>query len=262
MVTLGNNEIYCMDCLEGMQLMEDESVNIVITSPPYWNQKSYAFWLKYEYYLDSVQKWLVEIYRLLEAGRHCFWVIPDKLPFPPAVSGEKERNYLPIYGDTEAIASSVGFVCEFPIIWKKPHGSQKMFGSFPYPPTTIHTPMTERICVWRKPGSYRKRDKSTKESSRYGKEDWVSCAQDLWEINPETNVDHPAPFPIEIPRRILKLWSFMGDVVLDPFIGSGTTALAARNLARSYIGFESKGEYVEIANLRLAQLELYWPGVS
>lgn len=167
------NHIHHGNCLAILPKIPDEEINIIITSPPYWNQKEYSFWPTYDAYLGSVALWIKELYRVLDCGRHCFWVIPDKLPYPPRENGTDERLYLPVYADTERIAAQCGFVCEFPIIWKKPHGSQKMFGSYPYPPTVIHTPMTERICVWRKPGKYQHPGKERKSYSKFSKEQWV-----------------------------------------------------------------------------------------
>jgi len=124
-----------------------------------------------------------------------------------------------------------------------------MFGSYPYPPTVIHTPMTERICVWRKTG---KPDLSSKgDDSKFSKEQWVDWAQDLWEIRPETSVDHPAPFPIELPWRIITLWSFVNDTILDPFAGSGTTGVACVQTGRNFIGIERDNDYVALANSRI-----------
>jgi len=171
------------------------------------------------------------------------------LPYPPRENGGTERLYLPIYADTEGIAARVGLVPEFPIIWKKPHGTRKMFGSYPYPPTTIHTPMTERICVWRKPG--KPALPADKTPSAYTKEQWVGWAQDLWEIAPETSGIHPAAFPEEIPRRIITLWSFVNDTVLDPFMGSGTTCVVAKRLNRSYVGIEENSSFFAIAQDRV-----------
>lgn len=231
--------------------MSRQPVDIVVTSPPYWNQKSYAHWPCYSDYLGDVAIWIEGIAEVLRPGRHCFWVIPDKLPWPPRENGSKERLYKSVYSDTEKIASDAGFICKYPIIWKKPHGTQKMFGSYPYPPTVIHTPMTERICVWRKPGKYPRPDKRIKVKSKFSKEQWVDWAQDLWCINPETNSGHPAPFPEELVERILTLWSFKDDLVLDPFIGSGTTGAVATRMARRFIGFDIHQEYVDMANARV-----------
>ena len=238
------------DCLDVMRQMPDGCVDLVVTSPPYWNQRSYSFWPTYGDYMEDVSLWVGEVAQILKPGRHCFWVIPDKLPWPPKENGTRERLYMPIYADTERCASEAGLVCEFPIVWKKPHGTQKMFGSYPYPPTIIPTQMTERICMWRKPG---KPDLSRKsDESRFTKEQWVTWAQDMWEINPETSIDHPAPFPEELVNRVVTLWSFVSDLVFDPFMGSGTTAVAAKKLGRHYFGCDINPEYVRLANERVA----------
>jgi len=248
------------DCLDEMGNLPENSIDLVVTSPPYWNQREYSFWPTYQDYLNDVDKWVEQVSIVLKPGRHCFWVIPDKLPWPPKENGTRERLYLPIYADTEAIAAKHGLIPKFPIIWKKPHGTQKMFGSYPYPPTVIHTPMTERICIWRKPGKPDLSKKSDK--SKYTKEQWVQWGQDLWEIGPETNVrDHPAPFPLEIPTRILVLWSFVGDTVLDPFMGSGTTGVACVEMGREFVGIELDAGYFDQAQKRIEaakvqQLEL------
>ena len=243
------NTIVVGDCLDVMADMSDGCVDIVVTSPPYWNQRSYSYWPTYQDYMDDVSTWVFEIARVLKPGRHCFWVIPDKLPWPPKENATPERLYMPVYADTESCAAKTGLVCKFPIIWKKIHGTQKMFGSYPYPPTVIHTPMTERICVWRKKG---KPDLSRKSpDSKFSKERWVDWAQDLWQVNAETNVNHPAPFPQEIVERILTLWSFVGDLVFDPFMGSGTTAIAADRLGRRFYGCDISAEYVDLALKRL-----------
>ena len=243
---MSNVQLYHGDCLEVMKTLPDECIDLIVTSPPYWNQRDYSYWPHYEYYMNDVALWVNECARLLRPGRHCFWVIPDKFPWPPRENGTRERLYLPVYADTERCADKAGLVCEFPIIWKKSHGTRKMFGSYPYPPTTIHTPMTERICVWRKPG---KADLAHKgPESKYTKEEWVNWGQDLWKINPETRLkkNHPAPFPVEIPQRIIRLWSFVGDIVLDPFCGSGTVGVACKKLSRKFIGIDISKDYLEI----------------
>lgn len=228
----------------------NKPVHTIITSPPYWNQKEYSYWPSYEDYLKDVYRWVLKCYFLLEPGRHCFWVIPDKIPYPPKENGTDERLYLPIYSDTERIAANCGFVCKYPIVWIKPHGTQKMFGSYPYPPTTIHTPFTERICVWRKPGKYKPR--ADKEKSKYTKGTWVQYARDAWNIHTVSDPHHPAVFPIEIPARILLLWTFQGDNILDPFAGSGTTLRAAYIHKRNAIAVEPN--YYDLLKSRTEKL--------
>jgi len=174
-------------------------------------------------------------------------------------NGTNERLYMPVYADTERIAADSGLIPKFPIVWKKPHGSQKMFGSYPFPPTIIHTPMTERICVWRKPGKANLSSKT--QESIIKKSEWVDWAKDVWEVNPETSIYHPAPFPVELPLRAVTLWSFVGDLILDPFMGSGTTGIACNRKNRVFIGIEKDASYFEYAVGRLrsecAQLSLF-----
>lgn len=248
------DSVVCGDCVELMEGIPDESVDLVVTSPPYWNQRSYSHWDSYEKYISDVAVWVRGVYRVLKSGRHCFWVIPDKLPYPPKENGTKERLYMPIYSDTERIASECGFVCEFPIIWLKYQAAQRMFGSYPYPPNIIHTPMTERICVWRKQG---KADLSSKsKESLISLDDWKEISKDIWQFRSVDKKIHPAQYPEEIPNRVIKCWSFVGDTVLDPFCGSGTTLVAAQRQNRKYIGFDISPDYVDLAISRLEKVPL------
>lgn len=263
-VTLHND-----DCVNVFSTMDDESVDLIVTSPPYWNQKSYSYWETYADYMSDVQKWVRQCHRVLKRGRYCFWVIPDKLPWPPSENGTRERLYMPVYADTEMVASDSGFVCEFPIIWDKrgPNlseqpWSKKMWGSYPYPVSIIHTPFTERICVWRKRGhhglSQHDRDNSKITSEQFN--DW---ARDIWSIRIESGNWHPAAFPVEIPVRILTLWSCLDDLVLDPFMGSGRTGIACIDTGRNFIGIEIDSDFfsttqseLAIAQANAMQLEL------
>jgi len=228
-------------------------VDAIITSPPYWNQRAYSFWPTYADYMNDVGKWVSECARLLKPGRHCFWNIPDKLPYPPKENGTGERLYMPVYADTERLAAQAGLVCKFPIVWNKGHATQRMFGSYPYPPTIIHSPVTERICVWRKPG---KADISRKgESSRIALHDWSETSKDIWSFSGESSKHHPAVFPVELPKRALRCWSFVGDTVLDPFMGSGTTGVACAMEGRHFIGVELDAGYFDIAKRRIEQVQ-------
>ena len=191
-VVIGDAVLYLGDCLEVLPTLEQ--VDTVVTSPPYWNQRAYSFWPTYADYMVSVKAWVGECARVLKAGRHCFWVIPDKLPWPPKENGAGERLYMPVYADTERCASEAGFVCEFPVVWLKYQAAQRMFGSYPYPPTIIHTPMTERICVWRKHGhtDLGRRDGRSKISL----DDWKTISKDIWQFRSVDKKTHPAEYPI------------------------------------------------------------------
>lgn len=247
------DEIICGDCLEVMKGIKDNSVDLVVTSPPYYNQKRYSHWDSYDNYLANMSLIIKELSKKIKNGRHIIWVIPDKIPNPPKENYYKERLYHQIYSDTETIASH-WLIPEFPIVWKKNHATQRMFGSYPYPPTIIPSQMTERICIWRKAG---KSDlPENKKDSVIPKETWCKWAVDYWEINADSRSIHPAPFPIEIPNRVIQLFSFKHDLILDPFLGSGTTAAACVNLNRHYIGIEQSEEYCEIAEKRVAEAKM------
>ncbi len=252
-----NWQIIHNDCLEVLHEMDDNSIDLVITSPPYWNQKEYSFWPTYQEYLEDMESIIKQLERVLKQGRHCFWVIPDKIPWPPKENGTGERLYMPVYADTERIASNLDFVCEFPIIWDKrgPNlseqpWSKKMWGSYPYPVSIIHTPFTERICVWRKKGSHGLSQKD-REDSKITSTQFNDWARDIWSIRISSGVEHPAAFPLDVPHRILILWSCRGDTVLDPFCGSGTTGVACVKTERNFIGIEIDEDYCKIAKQRI-----------
>lgn len=250
-------ELWLGDCLEEMSRIEAGSVDAIITSPPYYNQEKYSFWSSYSHYIEDVGKWVSECYRILKQGRYCFWIIPDKIPVPPKENGTKERLYGSCYSDTERLAAESGFVCEFPIIWDKrgpglseQPWSKKMWGSYPYPVSIIHTPFTERICVWRKPGHHGL-SQADRADSKITIQQFNEWATDIWSIRIAKKNGHPAPFPVDIPLRLITLWSCMGDLVLDPFSGSGSTGEAALRAGRRFIGIDRDRQFVNIAKERL-----------
>jgi site-specific DNA-methyltransferase (adenine-specific) len=128
-----------------------------------------------------------------------------------------------------------------------------MLGSYPYPPSLIIRQTTEPIIIVKKTGT-RERP-SDKTDSKISIETWNKCANDVWTIAPESarKIGHSAPFPVELPARLITIHSFINEIVLDPFMGSGTTARACMNLKRNFIGIENKPDYCKIAEERLAQ---------
>lgn len=265
----GSVKLICGDCLEWLPKLEENDADIIITSPPYWNQREYSNWSTYEYYMIDMEKVIGESSRLISSGRHVFWVIPDKLPWPPKENGQGERLYMPVYADSEHIASKHGFMCEFPVIWDKrgPNlteqpWSKKMWGSYPYPITIIHTPFTERICVWRKPGNHNLTQKD-RQDSKITSQQFNDWACDIWSIRVSTEPNHPATFPVDIPNRIITLWSRKNDTVLDPFMGSGTTGIACVQTGRKFIGIEIDRGYYNIAKNRIqdALKQMRLPGL-
>lgn len=253
------NEIFNTDCLQGMKKLESDSVDLTVTSPPYWNRKDYSFWEEYKDYLVSVELWFEQLQRITKSGRHVCWNIQPYLPHK--INGE--RYHIPLSADTIKIAYRYGFMLERTVIWNKTNATcQRMFGSYPYPPTIIYTPKIEDIHIFRKLGRADLRNKN--EESKISLSEWSEWTLPIWDmpigmdnkINNRKNgkKHHSATFPEELPKRCIRLHSFVGDVVLDPFLGTGTTAKVANDLGRKFIGFELSQEYFEIAKQRLTTL--------
>jgi len=245
-------ELYLGDCLEIMQTLDDNSIDLVITSPPYWNLKDYSFWKTYEEYLLDVDKCIFQIAKILKSGRHVFWNVQPWLP--DKINGI--RHHLPLSADTVRIAYKHELMLDCRIIWHKPNGrNQRMFGSYPYPPSILYTPNYEDILSFRKAG---KADLGMKgEDSKISKKEWAEWTLPVWDIPIDyRKMGHPAQYPEEIPTRITKLHSFVGDTILDPFMGSGTTGVACVQTGRNFIGIEIEPKYFEIAEKRIASAQL------
>ena len=197
-------------------------------------------------YLNSVDKWFCELGRIIKSGRHVCWNVQ---PFLPSKL-KKERYHQPLSADTIRIAYRHQFMLEHTIIWNKINAvCQRMFGSYPYPPTIIYTPNTEDIHIFRKIG---KADLSSKtDESKITKQEWKEWTLTIWDMPIGYNTEHTATFPKELPTRLIKLHSFVGDIVFDPFTGSGTTGVACVKTGRKFTGIEIDPEYVEIAKKRI-----------
>lgn len=243
------NQIFNSSC-EDMKELEEGSVNLVVTSPPYYNLRDYSVWNSYEDHLAFIKKVLAECYRVLMPGGWIYWNIQECIPFPPAQT-KKERCCMPLLAHTISLMLDVGFLYEKDIIWYKGKGTatQKLFGSYNLPGLILTSGLTEHIITARKPRGKFKRevDKEIKEKSIITKEEWGAWAVDLWEIPPvnSKHKNHPAPYPIEIPKRCIRLNSFWGDLVLDPFMGGGTTAVACDLTERYFVGYEIHKKYID-----------------
>jgi len=186
--------------------------------------------------------------------------VQDSIPFPSKQTG-KERYSEPLAADFISLMRSAGFAYEKGIIWYKGPGTatQRLFGSFPIPGLLLISGLTEHILLLRKPrnGYSRQIPLNIKQASEITNKEWSKWTLDLWDIRPETSqsLGHPAPFPAAIPYRLIRMFTFIGDIVLDPFMGSGSTAYAAKISNRQYIGYEIHNEYIQIANGRLRKTE-------
>lgn len=241
---------------EVMVEIPDGVIDLVVSSPPYYNLKEYSNWPTYKSYLDFIHRVIKECFRVMRPGSWICWNIQECIPFPPSQTG-RERYCEPLLAHTINILMEVGFLYEKDIVWFKGKGTatQKLFGSYPYTSLILVSGLTEHIITARKPrGDYhREISNDIKEKSKLTKDEWGKWAVDLWEIHPASSksVGHPAPYPIELATRCIRLNSFWGDVVLDPFFGAGTTGLAAKNCGRHYIGYETYPEYIRLAENRI-----------
>ena len=258
---IGDAVIYNHDSSD-MSMIPDESVNLIITSPPYWTLKDYDVEgqigkgsSSYDYYLGELNKVWKECVRVLAPdGKICINIMPFLLTGKAARFERRETRL--VLGDIERFMDSTGCMFQFGLyIWDKRKIARfSSFGSYPYPPNIFSTYPYEWITVFSKEGKRRPVPKEIKEKSKLTTEEWQKWAiNSIWEMQPAKAKaeGHPAPFPKELPMRLIKLYSFWGDTVLDPFAGTGTTLLAAQELGRKSIGFELNPEYIKLINKKL-----------
>lgn len=237
----------------GVRVLKDESVALTFTSPPYWNFVDYAssegvgYEDSYKGYLDSLSKLFRAIAKKTMPGGR---MVVNASNMKSRKSVEGESFVYPIVPDIIGLAKRAGFTFFDEIIWVKGGANagalkgRVLFGSYPYPPTPKILDSTfENILVFTKPGKRQKVAKEVKNRSQLTKDEWRDFTKGIWEILPDRNPDHPATFPMEVAERIVRMYSFADDVVLDPFAGSGTTLIAADKHNRRGIGFEIARDY-------------------
>lgn len=234
-----------------MAEIPDDSVHLVITSPPYFSAKVYSKEPIKEDLgnIQDLDKWLEEIkkvwqetFRVLQPGRKAFINIMNL----PIKYGKNKFKTLNLFGKTIDLCEEIGFIFKRDIIWQKTNSPRANIGSFPYPGGILINNTHEFIIELEKPGNpgskYAHLTKEQKEQSKLDKDFWLEIKKsDIWTIKPvksQDHRDHITPFPYEIPYRLIKAFSFIGETVLDPFLGSGTTLIAAINLKRNGIGYE------------------------
>jgi modification methylase len=271
---LKSNTIYKCDCRKGLSQVDDNSIRLIITSPPYFDAKDYSNKLsgKYsevkgqigkhsgeynDYLNDMLDVWKECERVLMPNGKLC--INTPILPMSKAnMNTHYNRDYLNINNDIEySILNNTELYRYSLYIWDKGPTSQLMFGSYPYPPNLYDLNTVEFINVFVKDGDPIPPIKEDKENSIISKDEWREYISQIWKINPENDRSHPAPFPLEIPRRLIKMFSFSNDIIIDPFMGSGTTAMASVECGRKYIGFDLNEEYIKMANKRISSYMLY-----
>jgi modification methylase len=227
---------------ESMEAIPDNSVHLMITSPPYNVTKDYDRDMSLQEYLGMLDRVFRETYRVLvDGGRVCV-----------NVANLGRKPYIPLSHHLSSLMAAAGYRMRGEIIWNKGAGAgvSMAWGSFQSASNPVIRDVHEYILVYSK-GSL-KREKNGRNST-ITRMQFMEWTKSIWTINPESarKIGHPAPFPVELPYRLIQLFSFEGDVVLDPFMGSGTTALAAVKGGRSYVGYETNPDYIALANERL-----------
>jgi site-specific DNA-methyltransferase (adenine-specific) len=247
-----------------LSFIPDETVHLVVTSPPYWNLKRYnehpeqlGHIQEYEAFIGELEKVWEHAFRVLVPGGRLVCVVGDV-----CVSRREYGRHLvfPLHSDICVMCRKIGFDNLNPIIWHKisnasyevSNGS-KFLGK-PYEPNAIIKNDIEFILMQRKPGAYRKPTEEQRKASKIKKQDFDEWFQQIWRIHGASTREHPAPFPLELATRLIRMFSFVGDTVLDPFCGTGTTMAASLQNHRNSIGIEIDDAYCRMISRELHKL--------
>ncbi len=240
-----------------LSFLDNESIHLVVTSPPYWNLKRYnenpgqlGHINDYESFLFELERVWREVFRILVPGGRLVCVVGDV-----CVSRRQFGRHLvfPLHADICVLCRKIGFDNLNPIIWHKisnasfeVENGSKFLGK-PYEPNAIIKNDIEFILMQRKPGGYRKPSDEQRKLSKIDKNNFDSWFRQIWNITGASTRNHPAPFPLELASRLVRMFSFHGDIVLDPFCGSGTTMIAALRYGRNSIGIDIDPDYCRMA---------------
>ncbi|PWH18375.1 MAG: SAM-dependent methyltransferase [Anaerolineae bacterium] len=233
---------------ENMREIPDNSVHLMVTSPPYNATKEYDEDLTLEEYLHLLRKVFTETYRVLVyGGRACI-----------NVANLGRKPYIPLSDYLSLMMIEIGYQMRGEIIWYKGAGAgvSMAWGSWQSAKNPVLRDTHEYILVFSK-GTF-SRKKPNGKADTITREQFMEWTKSVWMMNPESakKVGHPAPFPIELPYRLIQLYTYTGDIVLDPFMGSGSTAIAALKSGRKYVGYEIDPTYVKLAEARIAPYKI------
>ena len=256
------HEVHLADARD-LAFLGTESVHLVCTSPPYGSLKEYPDHpgqlgniASYEKFLDEMDSVWAECLRILVPGGRVACVVGDV-----CISRRKggRHHVLPLSGDLQVRARKLGFDNLTPIRWLKVANikleasrSSRFLGK-PNLPNGVVKNDIEHILFFRKPGGYRKPTSEMEKRSFITTDDYARWFAPMWtDVTGQLRRDHPAPYPVEVPRRLIRMFSFVGDIVVDPFAGSGTTALAALETGRNSVSVEIEPKYLDLIEERLS----------
>ena len=234
------DELFCHSS-EEMKELPDNCVALMVTSPPYNVGKDYDEDLTLSDYLGLLERVLKETYRVLEpGGKACV-----------NIANLGRKPYIPLASHVGMMMADLGYLMRGEIVWVKGKGASGScaWGSWRSASNPVLRDLHEYILVFSK-GRF---ERVKKGKNTIGRDDFMQNTLSVWEFQPESakKVGHPAPFPLELPRRLIELYTFEEDLVIDPFCGAGTTCLAAQQLARKWVGYDIDAAYLEIARERL-----------
>jgi len=230
---------------ESMHELEDNSVALMVTSPPYHVGKQYDSDTSFNEYLELLEAVFAETYRKLEPGGRAV----------VNVANLGRRPYVPLSHEVSRIMHDIGFFMRAEIIWQKAKGASGScaWGSWKSAKNPVVRDVHEYILCFSK-GRF---DRAHKGVSDIEASEFMDSTLSIWNIPPESakRVNHPAPFPVALPRRVIDLYTYVDDLVLDPFIGSGSTAVAAVQAQRRWVGYEISREYAEATEARVSKTQ-------
>jgi len=238
--------------------VKNESIDLVVTSPPYWHIKDYEVEGQIGYgqslheYLKNLYIVWEECYRVLRPGTRLCINIGDQF-LRSIIYGR--YKIAPLHSEFITQCEKIGFDYMGSIIWQKKTtmnttGGATVMGSYPYPPSGLIEIDYEFILIFKKPGK-KTASNEVKEKSKLTKEEWKEYFSGHWYFGGERQIDHEAMFPEELPKRLIKMFTFVGDTVLDPFLGSGTTIKTALNLGRNAVGYEINEKFLPIIKKKI-----------
>ncbi len=233
---------FILGSAENMKELPDNSIHLMITSPPYNVSKEYDNDLSLKEYLNLLENSFKETYRvLINGGRACI-----------NVANLGRKPYIPLSGYISKIMIDIGFNMRGEIIWNKASSASPStaWGSWQSAANPVLRDVHEYILVFSK-GDYNRI--ANGKQNTITKEQFMEWTKSIWTMNAESarRIGHPAPFPEELPYRLIQLYSFKDDIVIDPFMGSGTTAVSAVKSERKFVGYEVNQEYISLAKNRL-----------